>query len=205
MSLPDYLKVEGFKTKLATKILDSIKEKVDGASLGVLMAASNIFGRGFGERRFEAILKVYPDILVSDRTDKEKIGMVVKIEGMAGKTATKFVEHIPQFVAFMNECGLEGKLFGVKTSEITDKGGVMGFKGQSPLLQDKKIVMTGFRDKDMIEKIKALGGDIVGSVTKNTFIVIVKDMESDSGKADQAKKLNIPLLTAKEFEEKYLK
>ena len=34
--------------------------------------------------------------------------------------------------------------------------------------------------------------------------VIVKDMESDSGKADQAKKLNIPLLPAKEFEEKYL-
>jgi NAD-dependent DNA ligase/DNA polymerase/3'-5' exonuclease PolX len=200
MSLSDYLKVEGFKTKLATKIMDSIKEKVDGASLSVLMAASNIFGRGFGERRFEAILKVYPDILVSELDEKDKIGMVVKIEGMAGKTATKFVEHIPLFVAFMKECGLESKLFGVET-ELTDLTKLGGLTGP---LYDKKIVMTGFRDKDIIEKIKALGGDIVGSVTKNTFVVIVKDMESDSGKADQAKKLNIPLLSAKEFEGKYL-
>ena len=31
-----------------TKIMTSIKEKIDGASLAELMAASNIFGRGFG-------------------------------------------------------------------------------------------------------------------------------------------------------------
>ena len=45
------------------------------------------------------------------------------------------------------------------------------------------------------------------AVSKNTFVVIVKDNESkdeDTGKIDQAKKLNIPILTLEEFKDKYL-
>ena len=58
-----------------------------------------------------------------------------------------------------------------------------------------------------MEKIKKLGGELENSVSKNTFVVIVKDKESkdeDTGKIDQAKKLNIPILTLEEFKEKYL-
>jgi len=199
MTFLDYLKVEGFKTKLATKIMNSIKEKVDGASLGVLMAASNIFGRGFGEKRFDAILKVYPDILVSDIGDKEKIKMVSFIEGFAGKTAEKFVNKIPKFVEFMNEAGLEGSLYNVNNGE---KAPFDGKLGDNPL-KGKKIVMTGFRDKELIDKIKAVGGDIVGSVSKNTFVVLIKDKDEDTGKAEQARQLSIPLLTPEEFNKKY--
>ena len=197
MNNADFLKVEGFKDKLATKILNGIKEKVDGASLVELMAASNIFGRGFGERRFAAILKVYPDILISDIADKEKIEMVVKIDGLAGKTAEKFVEKIPKFVTFMNNCGLKDILYSsypVKTSDATELGGLGGLP-----LQGKKIVMTGFRDKELMEKIKANGGDIGDSVTKNTFVVLVKNKDEDTGKADQARKLGIPLMIPEEF------
>lgn len=198
MKYDDFLKVDGFKDKLATKILNEIKDKVDKAGLVKLMAASNIFGRGFGERRSGAILKIYPDILVSDLDNKEKIKIVVKIDGFASKTAEKFVEKIPEFVTFMNDAGLEHILYSVKPhNEATDIGG--------HLLQGKKIVMTGFRDKELMELIKAVGGDNSSAVTKNTFVVIVKDKDDDTGKAGQARKLNIPLMLVEEFILKYIK
>ena len=42
------------------------------------MKASNIFGRGYGERKITPVLEKYPDILVSENTDQEKIYMIVK-------------------------------------------------------------------------------------------------------------------------------
>ena len=214
MNKEDFLKVEGFKNQLATKIMNSIKDKVDEASLAELMAASNIFGRGFGERRFAAILKVYPDILTLDVSDKEKVKMLIKIDGLAGKTSEKFVEKIPNFVAFINDSGLEGVLYSgghpnpdIGNSETMELGGLgelgeLGGLGGLPL-QGKRIVMTGFRDKELAKKIKAIGGDIGDSVTKNTFVVLVKDKDDDTGKANQARCLDIPLMTPEEFMNKY--
>ena len=65
MSKDDFLTVDGFKEKSADKLYRGIKDKVEKASLPELMQASNIFGRGFGKRRFESILVEQPDILVS--------------------------------------------------------------------------------------------------------------------------------------------
>ena len=54
-----------------------------------------------------------------------------------------------------------------------------------------------------MEKIKAVGGDEGTSVTGNTFAVLVKDKDEDTGKADQARKLGVSLMTPEEFENKY--
>jgi DNA ligase (NAD+) len=63
--------------------------------------------------------------------------------------------------------------------------------------------MTGFRDKELTEKIKAAGGDNAAAVTKNTFVVLVKDKDEDTGKAEQARKLGIPLMLPEEFIAKF--
>ena len=63
MSIDDFLKVEGFKITMANKIHNGIKEKLTNASLIVLMSASNLFGRTFGEKKIELIMNEYPDIL----------------------------------------------------------------------------------------------------------------------------------------------
>uniref|UniRef100_A0A6C0AXS7 DNA polymerase beta n=1 Tax=viral metagenome TaxID=1070528 RepID=A0A6C0AXS7_9ZZZZ len=199
MNKKDFLKVEGFKEKLASKIFNGIKEKVDGASLVELMAASNIFGRGFGERRFQTILKIYPDILISNISDKEKINMLIKIDGLANKTAQNFVEKIPNFIEFMNDAGLEGTLYNVSSNISTKE---TEFNEENPLWE-KKIVMTGFRDKELMEKIKSVGGEIAASVSKNTFLVLVKDKDVDTSKVDEAKKLGLPIMTPNEFTNKY--
>ena len=200
MTKADFLKVEGFKEKLATKIHDGIREKLDSASLLKLMSASNIFGRGIGERKMEPILEKYPDILTSLKTNDEKVHMVKGVPGMAKKSAELFVKQIAAFIDFMKDAGLEGKLI----SENADTGIASNVVNTDNPLYKKNIVMTGFRDEVITNSLKKLGAKISGSVSKNTFLVLAKNKDEDTGKANEARKLNIPILTPDEFKSKYL-
>ena len=195
----DFLKVPGFKEKTATKLYNGIKFQIDKSSLPELMAASNIFGRGFGERRFSSILKIYPDILLSQDkySPKENIARLVKVDGIASKTAEKFVEKIPEFAEFLKIAKLTDKLY--------EKDPVDDIKSldKSHILYGKKIVFTGGKDKTLIDKLKNIGAEISSSVSKNTFVVIAKTNDEDTGKAETARKLDIPIMTKEEFEQKY--
>ena len=201
MSVADFLKVPGFKDKTANKIYDGIHEKLKAVSLVTLMSASNLLGRGISEKKMELILDPetgYPDILLAKIPTGEKIAKVASIKGMGEKSAELFVERIPAFLAFMKEAGLDSKLVqgvGVPQKKTYD---------ESHPLYGKTIVMTGFRDAELGENLKNLGAKVGASVSKNTFIVLVKDKEEDTGKAEEARKLNVVLMTPEEFKHKYL-
>ncbi len=200
MTVSDLLKVEGFKEKIATKLYNGIQEKMNSASLITIMSASNVFGRGFSEKKFELIMDPesgYPDVLVSSETDAQKIAKIAKIKGMAIKSAEAFVEKIPHFIQFIKEAGLEKKL----TEKDNEKKSLVD---PSHPLYGKSIVLTGFRDDELQQKIKNVGAKVGSSVSKNTFVVLVKNIEEDTGKASEAKKLGIPLMTPDEFKNKYL-
>ena len=194
MSNDDFLMVEGFKEKLANKIHDGIAKKIAAASLPELMQATNIFGRGFGRRRFEAILQQAPDILISKKTASEKLAELVAVEGMAKKSAEKFLAHAPIFVDWATAAGLANRLQYQPTKLSIDT---------EHLLFGKKWVMTGFRDKDLIEKLKKVGAEQQTAVSKKTFMVIVKDKDEDTGKAEEARKLGILVITPDEIEAEY--
>ena len=92
---------------------NGIQEKIAGASLVTIMSASNLFGRGFSEKKLEMIMDPdsgYPGVLLSNESDLEKAAKIAQIKGMASKTAEAFVEKIPQFIQFLKEAGLEKKL-----------------------------------------------------------------------------------------------
>tara|TARA_Y100000996_G_scaffold408520_1_gene387711 strand:+ start:8410 stop:11424 length:3015 start_codon:yes stop_codon:yes gene_type:complete len=190
MTKDDFLKVEGFKEKLATKISNGITEKIKSTSLPELMQATNIFGRGFGEKRFKLILTAEPDILTSPVSNEEKVNKVKTINGMAEKTANKFVKYIDEFLKWVTEAGLEYKLN--ENQVISENIDI------SHPLYNKKIVMTGFRDNDLIEQLKKVGADMSSTVNKNTHIVIVKDKTISTGKLDEARKLNLTVMTPTE-------
>ena len=195
MKEEDFLGVDGFKSKLASKVYNGIHEKLDAASLADLMHATNIFGRGFGTKRFKAILEENPDILVSKLSDAEKEKLLASVSGMAKKSAAVFVEKIPEFIQWAKEAGVENKL--VYSSPVASVG------AKAHPLYGKKIVMTGFRDKELATKIEKVGGENSGSVSKNTFVVLVKDVDEDTGKADQARKLGVRLMTPEQFKDEY--
>jgi NAD-dependent DNA ligase len=100
-SIEDLMKVEGFKEKMATKINKSIAKQLAKASIAKIAGASNIFGRGFGEKSVSQIIKAEPNILTSQESSNEKITKVKAIEGFAEKTATQFVNAIPEFNKFL--------------------------------------------------------------------------------------------------------
>jgi len=172
------------------------------------MVASGIFGQGFGRKKAEAILNTYPDLFMdyleaqsnADEEDPddwfdEYIVKISNVFGMSKKTAEEFVNLVPDFVQFMEDINEVDKLEYENPLQQLDK--------TNPLF-NKKIVMTGFRDKDLIEEIKAKGGEVSGSVSDKTFIVLVKNVDESTGKADEARKRGIPLMTPKEFRDKFL-
>jgi NAD-dependent DNA ligase len=193
MTVEDLLKVEGFKEKTATKLYNGIREKIDAASLVKIMSASNIFGRGFSEKRLELIMDAYPDVLLSKESVSNKIAKISAIKGMAEKTAEAFVERIPDFIQFIKEAGLVEKLAPTEKKSVDESHPLFG----------KTIVMTGFRDAALQDTLKNVGAKLGSSVSSKTFIVLVKDKENDTGKVAEAKKLGIALMTPEEFKNKY--
>ena len=195
MSKNDLMSVEGFKEKMATKVYNSIQEKIKSVSLPTLMAATNIFGRGMGPRRITEIIEKYPNILKSKESPEKKIEKVASIHGFKIKTAELFVNFIDLFLEFIKTTKLTYKLN--TTKEIV--------KDTGHVLYGKKIVITGFRDKDLVKNIESKGGKISTTISKNTFAVIVKSIDNVTGKIEKAQKLKIGVMTPDEFLKKYIK
>ena len=183
MSEQDFLKVDGFQKKMATKIYTGIKDKLEKASLITIMSGSNVFGHGFSEARLTLIMDSEPGILLSKESAETKIKKLTDIKGMASKTATAFVEKIPDFVAFLKDTGLESKI--QNSSTTVPKAQVVNhpFNG-------KTIVVTGLTEKVIEDKVKAVGAKFGSSVSKNTDILVAKSVTESSGKLDKARELN---------------
>ena len=187
-SKDDFLKMNGFKEKSANKLWINIHNKIDKVTLPELMKATNLFGRGIGERKIGPILQEFPNIITDVETRDQKINKLLSIKGFAKKTAEKFVDGIDDFKDFIDTAGLGDKLKEYKPPEIKDG-----------TLTDIKVIFTGFRDKMLQEKIKIEGGKIASQVNKDTNYVIVSDKnpEPNTDKYEKGKKLNIIILESK--------
>jgi NAD-dependent DNA ligase len=202
MSVDNFLEVEGFKMKMASKIYNGIREKLESASIITLMSASNVFGRGFSGKKIELVFSLYPDVLTSKENNEVKIAKIADMKGMAQKTAEAFVERIGAFVDFMKECGLEKKiLLSNVENEVTISKSTVD---TSNPLYEKTIVFTGFREKELEAVLKNVGAKMGSSVSKNTLCVVVKDSNSEeSSKVLEAKRIGIPVLTLEQFKTQY--
>jgi DNA ligase (NAD+) len=197
MNETDFLKVDGFKEKMAAKLYTGIQDKINTCSLVQIMDASNIFGRGFSEKRIELIITEVPNILTSELSVSEKVHLVSSIKGMAQKTSLAFVEKIPVFIRFLKEAKLEGKLTNLNSNANASAN------TSTHKLSGKIIVITGSRDKEILDFLKSINCSLGTTVTKNTTLLIAKTKNDDTGKASDAKKLGIPILTNEEFKETY--
>ena len=184
MTEADFLKVEGFQKKMAAKIYTGIQEKLAKASIVTIMSGSNVFGHGFSEARLTLIMDAEPGILTSIESNEAKIKKITDIKGMASKTASAFVEKIPDFIAFLKDTGLEGILQQpVAKAEAAPAIVNHPFNG-------KTIVVTGLTEKVIEDKVKAIGAKFGSSVSKNTDILVAKSVDESSGKLDKARELN---------------
>ena len=177
-SKEELLTVDGFKEKTVNKIRGNIDTVIANSSLVMIASASNIFGRGLGSSILRNIIHEYPNIFESGESDSEKIAQIANVENIGQKRAKKFVENIPLFIEFLEEANLTSKL-----SEQMGKN-----VDVNHLLYGKRIVMTGFRDKPLKTMLTNLGAKLGSSVSQNTFVVLVKDLDEDTSKVQEARK-----------------
>ena len=195
MSVDDFMTIDGFKLTMANKLYNNIHSKLDTVSLPELMTATHIFGRGFGIKKIKSILDEYPDILVSNVSNEEKINLISSINGMSIKTSKLFVDNIVKFINWIKEANLPNALlYNNENNNIT--------VNSSHPLYKKNIVTTGITNSVRIHlasELKKFGANLDNSVTKNTNIVLVNNMDETTDKANKARKLNIPIILIDKF------
>ena len=187
----DLLEVDGFKQKTVDKVHKGIHTVLQNTELSLLMGASNLFGHGFGSTRCQLILDVYPDVLDSlkSKTKCQLLDDIKDIDGFDTITAKQFVDHLDEFNQFYDTIKSFVKFKKVKKSKNTK-------------MKDEIVVFTGFRDKELEEKIVESGGQVKTSVSSNTTILVCKDdsvKNGNSGKIKDAKKKNIKIITKDEL------
>jgi len=198
MTKADFAKVKGFKETMINKIHDGIKAQVEKATLLDIMAASNMFGRGIGERKIRPILEAEPTILTDAGTPEEKYARLIKIKGIGQENAQSFTQNIDRFMKWLEECDLKHKLTEGPKEEKEAKN-----VDVSHPLYEKHIVMSGVRDATVKEKVESVGGVIDDSIGKNTFVLVVKSKESETSKTKYAKANGIEIMEPPEFLTKY--
>jgi NAD-dependent DNA ligase len=195
MSKADLLAVPGFQEKMAEKIFTGIRDKLESVKLVQLMVASNKFGRGFGLKTIKPVMDAHPDFLTSDESRDTKIGWLN--EAGINKSAATIVDAIPDFIEFLDECGLSYKLANAKSSE-------KNFDVNHPLYK-KSVVMTKVRDQEIIEYLAKVGATLEDTIKKgNTVALIVKSKADVTNKTKDAEKKGVPIMTVDEFKEAYL-
>ena len=187
----DLLNINGFKEKSSENVIKALSE-IKKKNCSEIMKASNLLGRGLGEKKIDLILAKYPYVC----TNKEKalelnIDDIKKINGMGDVNATQFIENLHKFYEFYEEIGLtlvEEK----KKKEINIK--------TNKLIEGFHFVFSGFRNKEYEEYIKENKGFIDNTITRNTNYLIIKDKNKITGKVEAATKKGIKLICIEEFE-----
>jgi len=185
----DLLKIEGFKEVSAAKIIESLKSIHTKECIDIINA-SNILGRGFGEKKIKMIYDKFP-FMISNKEKALKLTEtdLTSVEGIAEITAKQFITNLPNIYKFFDEIAIKCHEKDVKEQkEIKDN-----------YFKDKIFVFSGIRDKELESKITENGGSIGNSITKNTNLLIVANLEDESSKIKQAKEKGIKITTLDEF------
>jgi len=181
------LTIPGIKDKLATKITEGIKKRLSQVELHKLMFASGEFGRDLGSRRIKLVLKDYPNVLTADWGEKKLRQKLLQVPGFSTKLSNYFVQGLPKFQSFLKKIRPYIKI--VKPQKI---------KRTSSSLRGQKICFTGFRNKELEKSIEQAGGQH-GNMSKDTTILLVKDLYSTTKKMQKARELGAKIMTEDKF------
>lgn len=182
-------------SKMTEKIFEGINYALKHTQLHILMASSNYFGRGMGVRKLQIVTKQYPNIMNENWTEQKLYDNINSLDGFQDKTTQKFVDGFGQFKKYFDKINKYIDIEYLRKPQKTKMGDL--FVGQ-------KIVMTGFRDSDMVEFIEKNQGEVTGSVSKNTTLVVCADDSGTSSKLQNAHKLKIPIMTKDKFIKKFI-
>lgn len=187
------LEVPEFQEKSAERIYVNIHNGLQDVKISTVLGASGVLGFGIGNKRMDALFLDIPNLLVvyKKKSHEELVNMITQVDGFSDITADKIAKNLKYADLLIKNLS---KYATFKTEERVSEG----LKGQ-------KIVMTGFRDKQLEESISQRGGKVVGSVSSNTTILVVAKKDGKlTGKLEKANQLGIPIYEKGEFVKKFI-
>lgn len=198
--------IEGLGKTLVSKLYSSIEAGLEERKLEEIMAASQIFGRGIGIKKFKLIINDYPNILeiYKEKGSAYTKQLINNIMGFDTKTTNKIVDSMGEFIGYLDKfLKLKPNLLKSNTVKSTKSVKLTKSTKSTELKLDKyagkKIVFTGFRDKEIEEELENVGAKITNSVSSNTDLVIASNLDEKSSKIIKAKELKIKLISKEEF------
>lgn len=196
-STPEQLIGPNIGNTTANNLYNDLREKLTDVSLAKIMDASGLFP-GIGERRFEMILEVYPDLL--NFTDDGSAAIAAKLREVKGidKMSEVIAKILPKFMNWLEA----HPMITVLQPEMELK--TKNARGNK--LAGQTIVFTGFVGNDLKPKVIAEGGKMGSSVTKTTTLLVLKDLSDEtwaSTKGKAAQKLGTKYMSLTEFNKTY--
>lgn len=180
--------INGLGEKIIEKIYDQIDKSFKKIKLAELMAGSLQFGRGFGVKKLNAIVKKHPNILDVKQNIKS---LILDIDGFSDNLADKFCENIDNFKKFLKSIN---KIYNIQIEQKIETKQIM---------KNEIVVLTGKRNSIISEFIENNGGKISSSVSKNTTLII-HDGDVNGSKMQKARELKIKQMTNEEFITAYI-
>ena len=184
LNAADLMKIDKVKDKLSNKLIESI-QKTKNVDLITFLAALGISGGAFN--KCEKVVRAGFDSIT--KIKELSIEQLLKVESFADKSATDFLSSLSEKIDMIDELIELGFEFSVEETRETSITG-------------KKICITGAlsEKRPVIEDmIRAGGGIIVSSVSKNTDILITNETDPTSSKFKKALELKIKIITEAEL------
>lgn len=184
----DLRNIPGFQDRLAEIVVDNIKTALSKLTIPKLIGSSSVLGYGIGETKVETLFEEIPDILeIHDKMERKRLeDMLLKIKGFGSSTVEKIVPNLKY-----------ASLFVQKMSKYTNL--IQRRESKSVVLDGENYVFSGFRDKDLEEKILRNGGKVSNSISSKTTVVITKS-GTETTKTAEAQKRGIPVIYKNVFE-----
>lgn len=192
ISLDEIRIIPGFKDKSALKLYQSL-QNISTSKCEKLLIASNVFGRGLGEKKLKLISDVYP-FIGYDKTRSLNLSIddLIKINGIAVTTADQFIKGIEKYFEFCEDIGIECKK--------SNKEAINNQSSKFDIFKGKKVVFSGFRNKEYEDNITNSGGTITTALSKATNYLIVKEYNDSSAKIKKALEYGTIIMTKHELE-----
>ena len=187
-SKKDFEKIDGIQKRSAERIHDNIHQGLQNISRSDFIGASGVLGLGLGRKRIKALFLDIPNLLELSKTKSKKDvkKKVIKVEGFSDILAKSIVDNLRYANVLMEK---------VEPYVTFNKE-----KRESNSMVGMKIVFSGFRDKELEQKIEQNGGKVLTSVSRNTSIVVVKEKGGNiTGKVKKAMDLGKEVLSKDEF------
>jgi len=187
-SQEELARVPGIQARGAERIYTNIHSGLQNITESRLLSASSVLGYGIGAKRIETLLSAVPNLL--KLKGKALRTAILGVEGFSDILADTVIANVPVANEFLD--AIRPYCTFLVVTEKTDE------------LSGVKVVFSGFRDKELEARIKERGGSVVGSVSKNTSVMITNDVDSTSSKVEKARELGVLIMSPGAFKKKYL-